>query len=138
MAGVFFFLPPLLAVTFSGFTYIWAGVAGGVITAVFIYLIYPKFYWKLIDKNLRKYLRDGRSNAPWETKAALSLEEDGMHFSIGQNVSVSPYASVRDIVTENGAVYIYVDSLQGAIIPAGTAGIDEFVSALKAKLPSNP
>lgn len=138
MAAVFFFLPVLLAVTFSGFTYIWAGVAGGVITAVLIYLVYPKFYWKIIDRNLRKYLREGRSNAPWEMQAALSLEEDGMHFSIGPNISVSPYASVKDIVTGNGAVYIYVDSLQGAIIPAGVAGMDEFVSALKAKLPANP
>lgn len=138
MAGIFFFLPLLLTVTFSGFTYIWAGVAGGVITTVLIYLAYPKFYWKLIDKNLRKYLRDGSSNAPWEMQASLSLEEDGMHFSIGEKVSVSPYASVKSIAAENGAVYIYVDSLQGAPIPAGTAGMDEFVSALKAKLPSNP
>jgi len=60
-----------------------------------------------------------------------------MHFSIGPNSSISPYSSVQDIVNENGAVYIYVDALQGAIIPAGVLGTDEFVSALKAKLPSN-
>ncbi len=137
MSAVFFFIPMLLAMTFTGFTYLWAGIVGGVAVFALIYWIYPKFYWKIIDKNLRKYLRQGRSNAPWEMPEELSLEDDGMHFSIGSNLSVSPYSSIRDIVNENGAVYIYVDSLQGAIIPAGVLGTDEFVSALKAKLPSN-
>ena len=137
MSAVFFFIPMLLAVTFSGFTYIWAGVTGGVIVAGLIYWIYPKFYWKMIERNLRKFLRKGGPGVPWEMPAELSLEDDGMHFSIGPNSSVSPYSSVQDIVNENGAVYIYVDTLQGAIIPAGVSGMDGFVSALKAKLPSN-
>ncbi len=137
MSAVFFFIPMLLAVTFTGFTYIWAGLAGGVVVFVLIYWLYPKFYWKMIKRNLRKFLRKGISNTAWEMPAELSLKDDGMHFSIGQNASVSPYSSVQDIVNENGTVYIYVDALQGAIIPAGVVGTDEFVSALKAKLPSN-
>jgi hypothetical protein len=137
MAIVCFFLPVLIAVTFSGFTYIWAGVLGGIALLAVTYWIYPKFYWKIIEKNLRKFLREGKSGSPWETEARLSLEDDGMYFSLGPNRSVSPYSSIRDIVNENGAVYIYVDSLQGAIIPPGVSGTDEFVSALKAKLPAN-
>ena len=137
MSAVFFFIPMLLAVTFSGFTYLWAGIAGGVIVFALIYWIYPKFYWKMIDRNLRKFLRKGGPGVPWEMPASLSLEDDGMHFLIGPNASVSPYSSVRDIVNENGAVYIYLDSLQGAIILAGVAGSAEFVSALKARLPSH-
>ena len=137
MAFVCFFLPVLIAVTFSGITYIWAGVLGGIALLAVTYWIYPKFYWKIIEKNLRKFLREGKSGSPWETEATLSLEDDGMHFSLGPNRSVSPYSSIRDIVNENGAVDIYVDSLQGAIIPPGVVGSDEFVSALKAKLPDN-
>lgn len=137
MAVVFFFLPVLIAVTFTGFTYIVVGVIAGVLVAVLAYRIYPQFYWKLIEKNLKKGLRGGKSKIPWEKQASISLEDDGMHFTLGDKVSVSPYSSIHDIVVENGAVYIYVESLQGAIVPAGVRGADEFVSALKEKLPSN-
>ncbi|HJJ51258.1 MAG TPA: YcxB family protein [Methanocorpusculum sp.] len=137
MSVVFFFLPMLLAVTFTGFTYLWAGFAGGLIVGFLIYRFYPKFYWKMIERNLRKFLRKGGPTAPWKMPAAISLEDDGLHFSIGSKESVSPYSSIQDIVHENDAVYIYVDALQGSIIPAGVHGTDEFVAALKAKLPSH-
>jgi len=137
MAVVFFFLPVLIAVTFTGFTYILVGVIAGMLVAFLAYRVYPKFYWKLIEKNLKKGLRGGKSPIPWEKPASLSLEDDGMHFTIGDKGAVSPYSSIHDIVVENGAVYIYVESLQGAIVPAGVPGTEEFVSALKAKLPSN-
>lgn len=137
MSAVFFFLPLLLIVTFTGMTYILLGVIAGILVAILIYFVYPKFYWALIAKNLKKYLRDGKSKLPWVKQALLSLEDDGMHFTIGDKMSVSPYSSIHDIVMENGAVYIYAETVQGAIIPSGVSGSDEFVSALKAKLPSN-
>lgn len=137
MSGVFFFLPVLLVVTLTEFTYLWAGFAAGFMVAFLIYRFYPKFYWKMIERNLRKFLRKQDPSAPFEKPASISLEDDGMHFSIGSNESVSPYSSINDIVHENGAVYIYVDALQGSIIPAGVYGTDEFVSELKAKLPSH-
>ncbi|HJJ29260.1 MAG TPA: hypothetical protein O0X70_07715 [Methanocorpusculum sp.] len=130
-----FMIPLLISMTIAGTTYLWIGVIGGLALAIIFFLLYPKFYWHTVEKSLRKALRGkGRSAAPWSSPCSMSLEEDGVHFAIGEQDSVCAYDKLTDVVeADDGYVYVYFEKLQGGIIPPGVAGTKEFVAALNEK-----
>ena len=130
-----FMIPLLISMTIAGTNYLWVGAIGGVALAVVFYLIYPKFYWNTVERSLKKALRGkGRNLPPWASPCSMSLEEDGVHFAIGQQDSSCPYEKVSDVVESDGYVYVYFEKLQGGIIPPGVEGTEEFVAALREKL----
>lgn len=133
MTVILFAIPLLLSLTIAEFTYLWAGVLGGVVLAVIAWFYYPKFYWNTVTRSLKKALRGGKKvKEIWIADCILDMTDKEVTFKMGQYSSSSPYSAITDVVSDKyGYTYIYFTGLQGAIIPPGIDGTEAFVSELK-------
>jgi len=130
-----FMIPLLVVMMIAGTHYLWIGIAAGIVFGVLFFFIYPKFYWNTVERSLKKALRGkGRNLPPWSSPCSMSLEDDGVHFAIGERDSSAAYDKVVDVVESEGYVYVYFEKLQGGIIPPGVEGTSEFVAALREKI----
>jgi|GEM_PF-733518 hypothetical protein len=123
MGPAVFILTAIVLGSFSGIPIgFWLAIFS--ITGIFWFAFYPKLAESESEKRIRKLLQEG-DNKEMFLKRDIALTRNGITETTSRSKQSTPWGNITGVYETDEAIYAYISSIQGHIIPKRDFGSDE-------------